>query len=233
MDKMEKVIELTSAYRRNTPLSAWNPKHPCMVLLDSGHGGMVNGKYTTAPAKMSKFVDLEFYEGVWNRAVMWVLAAELYSMEMSYHILTPEDTDITLMERVRRAVTTWRVNMDKKDFKCYYHSIHANAFGIESVNGVEVWTSKGQTKSDVVATLYYRHLHKLGWKMRPDMGDGDVDREEDFYVLKETPMPAILTETGFYTNYAQVQEMMKPRTILHIAGLMATAHVEVDKLRII
>ena len=233
MDKMERVIEFTDHFRKNTPRSNWNPKNPCMVLLDSGHGGIVNGKYTTAPAKMAKHVDLEFYEGVWNRTIMYLLANELASMGMSYYILTPEDTDITLMERVRRAVSTWRLHMEKKEFKCYYHSIHANAFGVESVNGVEVWTSPGQTKSDVIATLYYRQLAKLGWAMRPYMGDGDPDKEEDFYVLKETPMPAILTETGFYTNYRQVQEMMNPATIINIAKLMAAAHAEVNNLRIL
>ena len=36
-------------------------------LLDAGHGGMKDGKYTTAPGRMHVFEDgLTFYEGVNN-----------------------------------------------------------------------------------------------------------------------------------------------------------------------
>jgi len=38
--------------------------------------------------------------------------------------------------------------------------------------------------------------------MRSDTySDGDVDKESNFYVLKYTSMPAILSENFFMTNY--------------------------------
>jgi len=236
MDKMELIISATKQNKLGVPQTVWNAKSPIMVLLDPGHGGMIEVAgtpvYTTAPAKMSKFVDLEFYEGVWNRAIVWFMASVLYQVGGSYSVLVPEDTDITLHERVRRAVAISKQHAGER-FKFYYHSVHANAFGVEKAKGIEVWTSRGQTKSDVLATIYYNQLNNLGWTMRPEMGDGDPDKEEDFTVLKETPMPALLTETGFYTNYEEVKKMMNLLTMHRIVDLMCQAHYDIIKLRLL
>jgi N-acetylmuramoyl-L-alanine amidase len=232
MDKMQSIISATRLNRQTTPQTNYNSNSPIVVLLDPGHGGMLRGVYTTAPAKMSKFVDLEFYEGVWNRAVVWSIASALKQLGGSYSVLVPEDEDITLHERVRRAVTASKQRLNE-GFKFYFHSVHANAFGVESAKGVEVWTTRGETKSDQLATLYYQRLFELGWPMRPDMADGDPDKEEDFTVLKETPMPALLTETGFYTNYEEVQQMMRLPVIEQIANLMVQAHYDIIKLKLL
>jgi N-acetylmuramoyl-L-alanine amidase len=232
MDRMEQILAFTERNKIGIPLSEWNTRSPLVVLLDPGHGGMVNGKYTTAPAKMSKFVDFEFYEGVFNRAIMWLVAGILFHAGGSYSILVPEDEDISLEKRVNRARTVAKLRAGD-GFKFYYHSIHANAFGTDKANGIEVWTSPGETKSDQLATIYYQALSILGWNMRSDMGDGDVDKEEQFYVLKNTPMPALLTETGFYTNFVEVQKMLKLSTIQKIAELMVEAHFDILKLKLL
>lgn len=236
MTHMEEIILEQVKLQKRVPQHCIQMDSPVMVLLDPGHGGWKDGKYTTAPNKMSKFPDFEFYEGVWNRMLTWTHAELLYHSGYSYNILVSENDDVTLQERVRRAVRISKLIFDPEDhtpFKFYYHSIHANAFGVESVSGIEVWTSPGQTKSDVVATLFYRKLAQLGWNMRAEMGDGDPDKEENFYVLKETPMPAILTETGFYTNRIEAIKMLDLFNINRIAHLFTEAHAEVVKLHLL
>ena len=37
-------------------------------------------------------------------------------------------------------------------------------------------------------------------KLRTDMADGDADIEENFYILRHTLCPAVLTENLFMTN---------------------------------
>ena len=38
--------------------------------------------------------------------------------------------------------------------------------------------------------------------MRKDTRDGDADKESNFWVLRKTVMPAILSENFFMTNYS-------------------------------
>jgi len=204
---------------------------PVVVLLDPGHGGLIDSKYVTAPNKMAKHPFGEFYEGLWNRVVVWAHAQKLFLSKHNYHIIVPEDKDVTVYERVRRAEAIARELKGK--YKCYYHSVHGNAFGLADVNGVEVYTSPGWTKSDAIATLYYQQLFKLGWKMRPDWSDGDPDKEERFYVLMNTTMPSILSETGFYTNPQEVQKMIQLGTINNISDLFLHAHNELLKLKLL
>ena len=59
-----------------------------------------------------------------------------------------------------------------------------------------------QTKSDDVATVFFNQFKKEfpEAKMRKDSSDGDVDKEANFYILKNTRMPSVLTENFFMDN---------------------------------
>jgi len=46
------------------------------------------------------------------------------------------------------------------------------------------------------------------YKMRKDYRDGDADKEANFYVLRNTAMPAILSENFFMTNEKECRLIM-------------------------
>jgi len=161
-------------------------------IIDNGHGGMIDGEYTTAPSKMHVFPDgLTIYEGVFNRGVKKHLVKMLHDEGINCVDLVPEDEDISLGERVRRAN-----ELHKQHENCVYVSIHGNAGG---GTGFEVWTSPGQTKSDPIATKFFEQYEKIFSEEKPrkDTSDGDPDKESRFYVLVKTACPAILTENFF------------------------------------
>lgn len=80
-------------------------------------------------------------------------------------------------------------------------SIHCNSFSDPSAHGFEIWTTKGQTESDILATYIYNEM-ELSMPIigRTDVSDGDVDKEAQFTVLTETVMPAVLIEVAFISN---------------------------------
>ena len=178
-------------------------------LLDAGHGGMKDGKYTTAPAKMHVFADgLTFYEGVNNRAIVNKLVRLLKQSGIEYEQVYDPELDTPLQERVAKANSVFA-----KDKRCIYLSVHSDAMpdGAHGKgSGFSVFTSKGQTHSDRVAEIFCRtYQAALGqFKLRKQLSDGDADWEADFYVLRKTNCPALLVENLFFDNRKEAEFLL-------------------------
>ncbi|SNR14549.1 N-acetylmuramoyl-L-alanine amidase [Tenacibaculum jejuense] len=174
-----------------------------IVLLDNGHGGLINGEYQT-PGKRKDWGNKGIiYEGEFNRAIVSGIAQELTRLKIPYVNITPEYRDVTLETRVNRA------NKYPKN-ECFYLSIHSNAGG---GHGSEIFTSLGNTRSDAIATIFGEEYQKEfpNRKLRTDFSDGDLDKEEKFYVLMKTQMPAILTESFFMDNFEEFSTLLNTR----------------------
>lgn len=221
-------MKLTRQIRELTP-SSYLGAIKTIEYIDPGHGGMIDGKYTTAPKKMFDHGEFIFYEGLWNRAIAWMYATELYIHGLSYKIVADGNIDFSLGYRVNAA--NMHYHQLNGGWKAYYHSIHGNAFGNQLVNGIEVYTSPGDTPADPIATVMYNNLESiLKWRMRPGWGLGkgevkpDVDKEARFTVLMDTEMPSILSETGFYTNLAECKKMMEYSNMQKIVRAFRKTH---------
>lgn len=97
---------------------------------------------------------------------------------------------------------TERAELSNKNNADAFVSIHTNSFTNPSARGLEVWTSRGQTKGDILATYVGQELIKAfpDVPFRKDMSDGDLDKESNFTVLVKTKAPACLCELGFISN---------------------------------
>lgn len=174
-------------------------------LIDSGHGGLIDGVYQTAPAKMYDHGgDNIFYEGASNRDFAEALMDELYKRGIKYINITGTELDLPLKVRVSIINTLY-----KEYPNAVLLSIHSNA---GKGRGLEVWTSKGNTRSDVYGELLSKEL-KFSFpdiKFRPDLSDGDLDKEAAFYILKYSNCPAVLPECLFYDNWEDYRLLVSP-----------------------
>ncbi len=192
------------------------------LIIDYGHGGLIDGVYQTPGGKQYTFTDVQppltLYEGVSNRKTaaalmrlalmagypVWdcvadrqVLSAPLWS--------DLQQLDISLSARVRSA----------NNFPAgLLISCHSNAVGnaikgpSQSANGIDIYTSRGTTRADAVASSVYDSFKEnmQGLRVRAgDYVDGDSDHEADFYIVRKTVMPAVLGEIGFFTNLSDAQ----------------------------
>ena len=183
------------------------------VILDAGHGGIdpKTGRYTTAPSKMwthkatATEEEFTFYEGVFNREVCELLEEMLLRRGIPVHRTYHSHQDVSLGKRAN--ITN---NIADEHSKAVLISIHGNAAANEKAQGLEVFTSKGQTKSDVLAEHLINCLAQElpEMKMRKDTTDGDQDKEANFYMLRKTKCPAVLSENGFFTNRAEAKKML-------------------------
>lgn len=191
------------------------------ILIDNGHGVNTPGKRSPLWPDGSQLFEWDFNRKVAKKIHQKALAIE----GLQPVLLVPEDKDIALTTRCNRAN-----KFGKKD--SLFISVHGNAAEDARANGWEVWTSPGQTEADVFATCVFNAVHEVmpNMKLRTDYSDGDPDKESKFTVLMKTIMPAILTENGFFTNYAECKEMMTDEyqeacADAHILGIRKYLHI--------
>lgn len=169
-----------------------------IVILDNGHGRETSGKRSPVWSDGTQLLEYEF-----NRDIVRRIAEMLKSDGIPYKVLVPEVVDISLGERCRRAN---RITQEHNG-RAFLISIHANAGG---GTGWEAYTSKGKTRADDIATILYDQFASdyKGIKLRKDMSDGDADKEEQFYILKHTNCPAVLTENFFMDTESDCRYIM-------------------------
>ena len=161
------------------------------ILIDNGHGLNTTGKRSP---------DGKFLEATYTREIARRIVIDLQDCGYDAELLVPEEDDIPLNERVRRTNEHCQT-LGKSNVILV--SIHVNAAGDGSkwmnATGWSCYTCKGQTESDKLADCLYQAAIKNfpGKRIRTDFSDGDSDWEENFYILRHTLCPAVLTENFF------------------------------------
>lgn len=216
-------------------------------LFDGGHGGVINGVYQTAlktwkrsyfkdgklmnTSKSVEYLeqncDLKHYEGECNRDIIKRIKILCDKNKISYVDVVDSELDVALETRVAKANAEYAKNKN-----CIYLSIHSDAFTTQDAQGFSVYTSPGQTKSDIYASLIFKEMviEFPEQKGRPDYTDSDPDKEENFYVLKHTNCPAVLSENLFYTNYKECQILESEEGRQKIAEAHFRAILKIEKL---
>lgn len=193
-----------------------------LVILDAGHGIDTPGKRSPIWSDKSQLFEYKF-----NRNVVDKITTFLGDAGISYISIINTDKDTSLVDRCNSINNFYDAYKNK--YFIYLISVHGNAAdNAPTASGIEVWTTKGITRSDKIADVFYNKLKTLGWKMRSDTIDGDSDKEENFYILKNSNCPAILTENGFYTNEQECKKMMSSEIQSMIALCHANAVIEID-----
>ena len=196
------------------------------IILGTAH-------LSSTPGKRSP--DGKFREYAYSRKVCKAVQEELLSRGVDC-VIDYEDDDIPgvdsskeLIKRVK-IVNDYCNKLGKQN--CIYISIHVNASaakGWDKATGFSIYTSPGETKSDILATDIFDEATKLlkpiGKSLRKDMSDGDPDFEENFYVLRKTICPAVLTENFFQNTKSDVawlesEEGFKIVVEYHVNGIL-------------
>ena len=163
----------------------------------------------STPGKCSP--DKKFFEYQYSREVC--KAVKVILEDLGYKVFIDiEDDDLNVDQSRELCLRCKIVNDLQKAYKnCIYVSIHVNAAGNGSkwmnATGWSAYTSVGVTAADRLANCLYDAAKKnlKGKKLRTDNTDGDLDIESNFYVLKHTNCPAVLTENFFQDNKDDVK----------------------------
>lgn len=163
----------------------------------------------STPGKCSP--DKKFFEYKYSREIC--RAVKVILEDLGYKVFIDiEDEDLDVNQSKELCLRCKIVNDLQKVYKnCIYISIHVNAAYSDgkwhNATGWEAYTSIGVTSADRLAECLYNAAKKnlVGKKLRVDMTDKDQDKEANFYILKHTSCPAVLTENFFQDNKSDVE----------------------------
>ena len=183
------------------------------ILIDNGHG-------IETPGKRSPDGRLREYR--YTREIAAAVVSGLEQRGLDAIRLVPEENDIPLKERVRRA------NAYGPD--AILVSIHCNASGMgdewKQPQGWSAYTTIGETSADLLASKLYEaaEANFPERRIRKDFSDGDADFEASFYIMRHAVMPAAFTENFMMDNLDDVafllsEEGRKAIILTHIYGI--------------
>ena len=187
------------------------------IILDCGHGmnDTTKGKYSPMlDSSEFNLRDLTVYqnrfrEGNFNRLIGQRLERMLKDAGFEVHIVNDSYKDNSLKDRVNKAN---QIAAKYGKDNCIYISIHSNAAGNgiawNNATGVSVHCCrKSSEKSKRLARLIYKNILDKGYN-----GNRSIPKDHiwynDFFVLKNTTMPAVLVENLFYDNKSDLKKLM-------------------------
>lgn len=186
-----------------------------IVILDNGHG-------SNTPGKCSPDGKLKEYS--YAREVVRGIHQALSEEGIDSHILTPEQTDISLKERVTRANKIYKDN----NKQAILISVHCNAAGSDgkwhSAKGWSVYVAQNASKnSKKLANCIAEEAADSGLKMRYYLPDQSY-WVQSLAICRDTNCPAVLTENLFQDNKEDVEFLLseegKQKIIdLHVKGI--------------
>ena len=153
------------------------------VCLDPGHGG-------SDPGAKSPFINLDEKDITLSIAKM--VASDLKEMGVKVIMTRYSDTDVLSAEASDVQELQARVDIAKRAKAYVFVSIHINASPNSYLDGIMTFYHK-----DIDYPLAYAiHTQLVRLNLFRDRGI----RKANFYVIRKSPMPAVLLELGFLSN---------------------------------
>lgn len=200
-----------------------------VVFLDPGHT-------MNTPGKRSP--DKQLLEYKYVREILKGIQLKLQELGIESWNTHPEDgwcdskhctdsRDLVLrVQRINKKYTQLRANGNS----AIVLSIHVNAAGCGgwyNATGWSAYTTKGKTNSDKLAECLYDSAEEIlkDKKIRTDKSDGDRDYEQDFYIIKHSNCPAVLTENFFMdckkdVDYLLSEQGKQDIINIHVNGIL-------------
>ncbi|MDE3045954.1 MAG: N-acetylmuramoyl-L-alanine amidase [Verrucomicrobiota bacterium] len=179
------LAQITAARKEKSPAIAsyvTAPSGAPTIILDAGHGGTDMGARSKAPYCEEKRMCLQTARLV-----------RKYLNQLGYHVVMTRNSDafVSLPNRVEIA------NQASGDL---FVSVHFNSSRSPMAQGIEIFFCDG--KEDRVRSQSSRKLASaiLGRVIRRTMANSRGVKKGNFYVIRETAMPAVLVEGGFISN---------------------------------
>lgn len=177
-----------------------------LIMIDPGHGGEDYGTYSlTTPRKHEKYLTL---------ATAVYLKEHLTKMGYRTAMTRSQDQFISLDERCAIA---------NKRKATLFVSLHYNSAPNTDAHGIEVFYYKQADDAKRTATSKALATKILAHTLKATKANSRGVKNGDYKVLRDTEMPAILIEGGFFTNTEELEKLQSPVYVNRLAKAIAIA----------
>lgn len=177
-------------------------KNNTIIVLDAGHGGMINNVYQTKGKRSPVWSDgTQYFEGVGNRQIVDKLTKKLNKEGIKVFNSNNSQKDLPLSKRVKAINNEVNNNKGKNYIGV---SVHSNGFSDSNANGWECFLYKKASEN----SKELAKLSELYFKKEFPISKNRGVKKSNFYIIKNTVCPFILTENFFHTNENECKNIL-------------------------
>lgn len=168
-----------------------------IIVIDAGHGGEDGG--AVANNNVEKDINLSI-----SKKLKDIFKAS------GFIVITTRDKDkmintngSSLRERKVSDMKN-RLELFNKNENNIVVSIHQNKFSQEKYSGTQVFYSKNNPQSEIMAEYIRKNIAKL---IQPENERAAKPADGSIYLLYNSKVPAVIVECGFISNYTEANKL--------------------------
>lgn len=208
-------VGIFSSYQRrdNNVVTTFSmPLSKKVISIDPGHGGWDPGKVGT--------------DNILEKDINLAIAGKVqsYLEQADAYVLMTRVDDTALGDKKSQDMRGRKeiANDTQSDI---FVSIHQNSFTKESVKGAQVFYFDNSDHSKLLADFIQLKLNEF---VQPD-STRVAKPNKNYYVLRQTIIPAVIVECGFLTNYEEKNLLLQDEYQDRIAWAIYTGILEYFK----
>ena len=178
-------------------LTSKNQPNGISIVIDAGHGGEDPGKVGINNA-LEKDINLD----IANRVNALLTAFGINTVTVRDTDKSVESDSSLRQKSAKISDIKNRLALAESIDNSVLLSIHQNHYGDPSVNGAQVFYSKNNPLSAVLAQQIQNSIVKL---VQTENNRSIKESTSGIYILDKASVPAVMVECGFLSNYNELQ----------------------------
>ena len=187
---------------------------PIKIIVDAGHGAP-DGGAVGINGTLEKDINLKIA----------IILSEVLEAKGYIPIMTRTgdtgiyDTSCTTIREMKRDDMNKRLNIVKNSGASLFISIHMNAFENKSAHGLHIFYSKNHENIKPLAENIQTRISEITGAKTHTVTTAD----ENLFLMKKPPIPAILAECGFLSNAEEEKKLNEEDYQSRLAWAIAEA----------